>query len=267
MLSQLIGTYYSSRLEKMGFDLYKLITYLPFRLEVISPDIKSENGLIFLTGQVKTITNKGKFQVIEFKDSSLLYPVTIYDFGKKLSYLKSFNNNKQYQVLLTKSTSYYNLQEISEFSTPSDDFELGRLKRQNYYRPVYIQLNYTIRTKQLNKIFNLIPREAMILNLKGLIPDNNVIPQLLDMNLIHRPKNVEEFNNGIRNWNNFQAFLNMVFLNKLNQYERKTGAYLPSYPDNFIDEFQKNLNISLSTSQLTAIENILSNITVKEVVD
>jgi hypothetical protein len=53
-------------------------------------------------------------------------------------------------------------------------------------------------------------------------------------------------------------------LNNLNIYEKKSGAILNKYPTGFVDEFQKNLNINLSSSQTTAIEEILNNITVKE---
>jgi RecG-like helicase len=264
MLSQLIGTYYSSRLEKLGYDLYKLLTYLPFRLEVISPNLKSEEGLIFLTGTVSNIVNKGKFQTFEFKDHNLLYPVNVYDFGKKLTYLKNFNPTSQYQILITKSTTYYNLQEIATLTTLSDNYELGSLKRKDYYKPVYTQLAFNLRSKQLNKIYASLPSQAMILDLNGLVPVNELIPLQLDMSRIHKPRSIEEYNDGLRDWNNFQAFLNLVFLNNLNIYEKKSGAILNKYPIGFVDEFQKNLNINLSSSQTTAIEEILNNITVKE---
>jgi RecG-like helicase len=263
MLPQLIGNYYSSRLEKLGFDLYKLLTYLPFRLEVISPNIKSESGTIFLTGKISNIASKGKFQTFDFVDPNLLYPVTVYDFGKKLAYIKNLNPNNQYQILIIKSTTYYNLQEIAPLSTLSDDYELGSLKRQDYYKPVYTQLSFNLRTKQLNKIYNSIPSHLMILDLTDLVPENSLIPLKLDMAMIHKPKSISQFNEGLRIWNNFQAFLNLVFLNNLNKYEKKSGALLNQYPIGFVDEFQKNLDINLSSSQLTAIEEILSNITVK----
>ena len=256
----IIGSYYAPRLEKLGFDLYKLITYIPFRLETISPFLNEEASSYFISGTIGAILNKGKHSTVEIitKHNKT---VILYDFAKKTTYFKSIHGT-QYQILFIKNNNYLTIVDIAQKSgIESETFELGKLSNKIYYRPVYSQLNYQIRSKQINKIITSLPSHLFKLNLIGLVPENNLIPQLLDLENIHKPTSLESFNQGINSWNNFQAYLNLVFLSNLNQTIITKETLITKLDKTLIDEYQEKLNIKLSNSQTLAINKILSNIT------
>ncbi|MGL4757961.1 MAG: hypothetical protein ACRCXZ_01385 [Patescibacteria group bacterium] len=260
MSLEIVGSYYQPRLEKLGFDLYKLITYLPFRLEVISPFFDKEANSFFVTGVLIDINDKGKFSVLTIQTRKG-NQMSFYDFGKKSLYQK-LRLQSTYQVLFTKKDNYNSVQEIAIFeglTTPQ--YELGKLENKIYYRPVYNLINYQIRSKQINKIISNLPSSIFRLNLEGLVPPNQLIPQILDLEPIHKPDSLENYNQAVRNWNNFQAFLNLVFLQNMNIEIVDENTKINPMTKGIIDEYENKLNIELSKSQKSVIKNILKNIT------
>jgi RecG-like helicase len=257
-----ISDYYATRLSKVGFDFYKFLTYLPFRLEVISPDLHKPADLYFITGKIIRNLDKGKYMVYTVK--TVNGEIGVFDFAKKLRYMKDFDDNQEYQILITNSKDYISLVDIVRKSyQTSSSFELGKLENKVYYRPIYSLINFQIRSKQINNIHKDIKSDFYKLNLKGLVPPNSIVPEIMDMEMIHKPTSLEEYRAGIKNWNNFNAFLNIVFLNHLDDIKPNHDTVLNPYPKNFVDDFQKSIDIKLSPSQLKAIDEILTHITFK----
>jgi hypothetical protein len=255
-----ISDYYATRLTKQGFDFYKFLTYLPFRLEVICPDLSKKADLYFITGKIIRNLDKGKYMVYTVK--TVDGEIGIFDFAKKLRYMKDFDDSKEYQILLTISKDYITMVDIvlkSHKTSPS--FELGKLEDKVYYRPIYSLINFQIRSKQINNIHKDIKSDFYKLNLKGLVPANSIVPEIINMEYIHKPRSLLEYQEGIRNWNNFNAFLNIVFLNHLDDVKPNLDTVINPKPENFVQDFQKTINITLSESQLKAIEIILDHIT------
>jgi RecG-like helicase len=257
-----VSDYYASRLEKIGFDFYKLLTYLPFRLETISPNIYSQADMYFVNSKILNVINKGKYDLVTvmYKNNE----INIFDFAKKTKFINNFEN-KVYQFLFTKSNTYYTLQEINpKESDVVNHFELGKLGDKIYYRTIYPQISFQIRTKQISKIHSNIKDQFYKLNLKGLIPNSPYLDQIIDLRQLHKPNSIEEYNMTLKKWNMFQGFLNLVFLNSLSQTTPTQETLLTEYPSNFITDFENNHNLELSDSQKIAINTILNNITYKK---
>ena len=255
-----ISDYYATRLKKLGFDFYKFLTYIPFRLEVISPELHKPADMYFVSGRITKSLDKGRFMVLTVSTDS--GDVSVFDFAKKMKFMKDFDSNQEYQILLTNTKDYLTLTDIAKKDQyTSASFELGRLEDKIYYRPIYSLINFQIRSKQINNIHKNIKREFYKLNLKGLVPDNILVPEIMNMELIHKPRSKEEYNEGIKNWNNFNAFLNIVFLTHLDDAKPNNDTVINKLDPNFVDDFQTKIGVNLSPSQLTAIDNILKNIT------
>jgi RecG-like helicase len=255
--------YYQPRLNKLGFDLYRFITYLPFRLEIISPVLSCKAELYHLTGQIIDVQSRGKFLHCTIKTSNSI--VSFFDFGKKINYLNNFNQQNQYQLLLTRSNDYYSLTDIVIYSNKTQNtYHLGHLNPNlTYYRPVYTLLSYQLRSKQINQIHASLAASSYLLNLEGLIPNNNLIPQVLNLRPIHKPQSQVEFDTTLQQWKNLQTFLNLVFLDSLETITPRQDTLITEYPTGLIEQFQQDMNLTLSSSQLTTIDNILSQITYK----
>jgi hypothetical protein len=255
-----ISDYYATRLTKQGFDFYKFLTYLPFRLEVISPELHKPADLYFITGKIIRTLDKGKFMVLTVKTIS--GEISVFDFAKKLRYMKDYDDSREYQILLTNSKDYITLTDIAPKSYKnSSSFELGKLDNRVYYRPIYSLINFQIRSKQINNIHKDIKPEFYRLNLKGLVPALSIIPEIMNMESIHKPTSLEDYNQGIKNWNNMNAFLNLVFLTHLDDVKPNENTVINPNPKNFVNDFQEAVGVNLSPSQLTAINEILSHIT------
>jgi RecG-like helicase len=258
-----ISDYYSSRLTKMGFDFYQFITYLPFRLEVISPNLNEKADTYFITGRISKVLEKGKYNLVTFITNS--GEISLFDFSKKTKYLKDLTFSNQYQAIMTMNNEYYNLVDLSPLKAILGDvYELGKLKQIKYYKPVYTLINYQIRSKQINNIHQNIKPQFYLLNLIGLVPENSLIPQIINLEPIHKPKSLNEYNQALTNWHNFNAFLNLVFINHLDDYKPNKDTLINPYPERFVEEFEQKINIHLSPSQKIAIEAILDKITYKK---
>jgi hypothetical protein len=253
-------SYYEQRLTKIGMNLYKFITYMPFRLEVISPNLYNKADLYHLEGKITNIIDKGKF--LNCNIMTRTGEVNFFDFGKKLNYLRGFDINTTYQITLTKSNDYYNLVEIEKKSnSTSKEFILGSLESKDYFRPVYTLLTHQLRSKQLNKIHSYLKPSNYLLNIEGLMPANELVPQILDLRPIHKPHSLEEFNSTMREWTNFQTWLNLVFLDALETIEPNFDTLITPKYVGLLEEFKSATGITLSDSQEKTITNILKQIT------
>lgn len=250
--------YYQQKLTKLGYDLYKVITYLPFRLDTISPNLHTKADLYFVTGRITKEEQKAKFTTISVMTKTGI--VNFFDFGKKITYLKDKNIN--YQFLLKTSNDYLSLVEVSILGkTQSDYFALGNLKEKIYYRAIYNSLSYQIRSKQINLFHQELIDNTYLLNLKGLVPDSMLGSHILDLKPLHKPTNIEEYNKTLRDWNNFQSFLHLCFLNNLDQNKTIEQALATQYPEEMLERFESRIGYNLSISQRQAIDQILKNIT------
>lgn len=257
-----ISDYYATRLAKLGFDFYKFLTYLPFRLEVISPELHKPADMYFVTGKITKTLDKGKFMVLTIATNT--GDVSVFDFAKKLKFMKDFDTHSEYQILLTNTKDYLTLNDIAiKNHSYSSSFELGRLENKIYYRPIYSLINFQIRSKQINNIHKNIKSEFYRLNLTDLVPPNILVPTIMNMELIHKPKSKEEYYEGIKNWNNFNAFLNLVFLTHLDDAKPNHDTVINQLDPKFVNNFQTKIGVNLSPSQLSAIDSILKNITYK----
>lgn len=253
-------SYYEARLAKLGMNLYKFITYLPFRLEVISPNLYVKADLYHLEGRITNIIDKGKF--LNCNILTKTGEVNFFDFGKKISYLRNFNNSRSYQITITKSNDYYNLVEIEPKSNiTSNEFILGSLEPKEYFRPVYTLLTHQLRSKQINKIHSYLKPSSYLLNLEGLIPKNKLIPQVLDLRPLHKPYSKHEFDSTMKDWTNFQTWLNLVFLDSLETIEPNYDTLITPHYEGLLGDFKKATNIDLSKTQVETINSILNQIT------
>jgi hypothetical protein len=279
MLFSQIPSYYQTRLSKMGFDLYKLLTYFPEKLQIISSDLSTKADYYCLKGEVQIIEQNPKFTkfylLIGGQEGSG-DRIRVYDFGKKLKYLRPaliLNENGRSSTRQTIEISikqsggdYYTLEELKYYdhTNPSS----SKANTRTSFLPKYTNLSFQVRSKQINSIHFWLDKSQYLLNLEGLVPKSLGIPMTLDMAKIHRPSSMEEYKQTLYEWHKLQAFLDIAIVNY--QETQKDGALgegnrlakikNPELILSILSDFESSHGINLSNSQRSTIEGVFQNL-------
>jgi RecG-like helicase len=259
-----------NKLNSVGFyDLYSFITYLPFDIVKITPLVNIYTtpiqGQTYLTsGRLKLITHrtgKQRFLVLDFEGD---FDLRCYLFSVASFTLKALQIGQNYQLLLTYNTSGF--WSIEKFAPLKDtlsnqkNFILGQAESRDYLLPKYIKSGEMRNGDFHNLHRKLIPTDYL-LNLDGLIPENSILPQILDLSGIHKPTSSENYRQTSQHWTALKVYLRLVLLRYIDEMNQETFALSGKLDLDFLKRLIAKLPFELSNSQKTVIWEILQEVT------
>jgi RecG-like helicase len=247
-------------------DIYSLITYLPFDLRQIRPfDFTYINQEDWFLADIKLLSfthNQSKqpfFKLLAQLDTGKT--ITIYWFVRGKWPFEFLKVNQFYQILVSYKNPFYNLVKITVKKETKEiaGFELGKAKIQSYVLPKYNKLG-TLSNVDFLKIHQKLPKTLYLLNLNGLLPKNKIIPDILDMAKIHKPRNKQEFLLTLNQWTAFNAFLKMSLIKSLELEKKQEIGLGTSLNKEFLSKLDSKLPFKLSFSQKNTIWQILQEL-------
>lgn len=259
----------SRKLNLAGFkSIYDIITYLPFDLQNIKPlkntHTQPNSDTIYLwSGKLVNITHRRggqQFLVLDFEGTQ---PLKAYLFSIAKYTMASLILNKKYQLLLIYRKGFWSIDKfaLQQENLISHPFILGKMNAKDYTLPKYSKIG-PLHSGYFNQIHKRLKHQDYILNLKGLLPENDIIPESLDLSKIHYPHNLMEYEQTLHSWIALKVFLRMsldkfVSLNSANKCARSGNLNI-----DFLKHLSSTLPFKLSPTQKTTIWDILQEITV-----
>ncbi len=258
-LTKRLTTLQIEKLKKQGIlSLYDLVTFMPRDLKIIrilenvkiqiysSDTFAWEGTLLFINKRM----GKRPFLVLDWQGESQSF--STYFFSSVQYLIKSLVIGRQYQILVKYSNGFWSLE---KFTTPKKPLI-------SYIQPIY-EKRGELQSAFFQAIHNRLQTEDYVLNLVGLVPESELIPQVLDLSSIHHPTSRENYDKMIQTWIMFTVFLRMMVI-RSTQDTTKTGfARSGLLDEEFACQLQRYLPFSLSSSQQTVINDILRDITQK----
>lgn len=259
----------SRKLNLAGFkSIYDIITYLPFDLQNIKPlentYIQPSSDIVYLwSGKLVNITHRRggqQFLVLDFQGTQ---PLKAYLFSIAKYTMVNLVLNKNYQLLLIYRKGFWSIDKfaLQQENLINHPFILGKMNTKDYLLPKYSKIG-TLQGGYFNQIHKRLKPQDYILNLSGLLPENDIIPESLDLSKIHHPYNLVEYEQALHSWIALKVFLRMsldkfVSLNSISQYARSGNLNI-----DFLKHLSSTLPFKLSPTQKTTIWDILQEITV-----
>jgi len=169
--------------------------------------------------------------------------------------------DQKYQILISYQQPFYNLIKISEKKAEinKNAFELGRAELKEYILAKYSKFG-SLESIDFLRLHQKIDPKYYNLNLKGLIPKNNLIKESIDLAKIHKPKNNTEYSQGYQEWIALQAFLKLALLKKMDLKKGQDFGFKTKYNQDFLKEIVASLEFQMSDSQKLAVWDILQEL-------
>ena len=243
-------------------SLYQLVTYMPFRYDIIAPygtqlldseDVKIKH---FLHGTLVGVQTRymGKRKYLVLTIESEMRTVTGYMFTVARFTIKSLVVGQQYYFVLAKQGGYV----VVEKSTKTNI--MGLVEGQNTILPVYSKLGLA-NSAFLQGAYRRLDRSDMALDLRGLVSSNNkIIPETLDLIQVHRPQNIEIFWSTKKELLALSVYLKLVTKKYHEDHKVVMSAPAPSIVPELVSELKSNFPFDLSDTQNNAIDELVSRV-------
>jgi RecG-like helicase len=255
-LTKLFSKSQIQNLAQVGYSsLYQLITMTPLGLEVIEPflggyvvDPKAKYfWRAVLTNAEKKLTNKAPYWYLTFTSNGR--SISCYYFANTSFSHKVLIPNTEFDLILKKNGDFWAIDKLKPASANS-------LISIRTIQPKYSK-NGFIGTAFFEQIHKQIPNQLYILNLQGLVPDNSIVPSIIDLSGIHHPVSFEHFNNTTKSWTAFNVFLKIALIKYLDSKREIKFARNSDLDSDFNQKLLDSLPFKLSNSQKTVINDLL----------
>jgi RecG-like helicase len=256
------------KLESVGINsLYDLITFLPMDFVPILPFEEFGNNpqprtkYLFQGKLIEVDYRKGSFKPYYFLTLQSGYKIIqAYYFVSSSWTMKSLEVGKEFQFLLIQSNGFWQVEKmVLSKNFESSNFALGSAKMSQHLLCRYHKRGIFM-TQFFEQIHSQLLPHHYFLNLEGLVPDNNLIPNVLNLNLIHHPKSMSEYQQGMRDWVAFKVFLKISLVQYLESEKEQKMARAGVLDSDFLDSMISKLPFELSQSQLSTTNDILTEI-------
>lgn len=258
------------KLESVGFgSIYDVLTFFPLGVEKILPlqnpfQNESERSKFLWEGELEEVEQKyGKnnFLILGFRGET--FNLRAYFFSKAKFVLKTLKTGQSYQILLKKSKSFWVVEKLAILNSdyPRIDFPmiLGRAKMKSYLQTHYSKKGI-LHPPYFKNIFSKLKREDFVLNLEGLVPDNNLIPKTIDLYEVHYPTSYENYKKTLDEWTSFKVFLRLSLMKFLDSQKDTRLAKESELDLDFLKRASSNLPFDLSISQKQAVWEVLQEV-------
>lgn len=267
-LEKRLTTLQIQKLRSSGINnLYDLVTYLPLGIHKVIPitnfnPLSQENTKYLDQAILENIVHrKGAkhFLQIQWKSQLTDKRYQTYFFSLANYTLQNLKVGQEFQLLLVNKNNFWNLERFSRLAntiSQNENLELGKSKIQEYYEVYYPKLGFLPSNYIKSLHFRLKPEDYK-LNLHGLVVNNEIIPQLIDMQQVHKPNNYKTYKETLDQWLSFQIYLKLVITKYINHQQIQKFGRATTLDLKYLKEISGSLPFSLSHSQKTAIWKIL----------
>lgn len=258
------------KLESVGINsLYDLITFLPMDFVSILPFDRFSNDpqprtKYLLQAKLVTVDRRqGSFKPYFYLTlQSDYHRIQAYYFASSIWTMKNLEVGKDFQFLLVHSNGFWQVEKmILAKGFVTDNFALGSATMTQHLLCRYHKKGIFL-SQFFEQIHSQLSPHHYLLNLEGLVPGNNLIPNALNLNLIHHPQSSAHYNQGMKDWVAFKVFLKISLVQYLESEKEQKMARAGSLDKNFLDSIIAKLPFELSDSQFSTTNEILSEITV-----
>ncbi len=266
-LSKVLTPTRVAKLEKAGvFSIFELLTTFPRRLQRVEPltplsDLKKPDTQYFLTAPLVRIEQRrGKrpFLVLHFGGS---VQFSGYYFVTSRYVYAQLKTGIMYQVLADKQQAFWNIKSVvpAKEEVDTSNFILGKAAEQSYLVPVYPK-NGELKSSYWVAIHRQLPKQIYSLDMKGLIPDNDFIPQHIDLHSVHHPLSVEQFIKTKRDWISLRIFLKLALIKYVSLDQQALTSVAGKLDLDYLKQLESQLPFALSPSQDKVINDLLNNL-------
>ena len=272
-LRQILSPARTKSLESVGIEtVFGLLTLFPRRLQLLTPlrsltQPNEEDQDYFLEGTLGRVeTRKGKrpFFILHFQTgvlnfSGYYFVAARYTYGK-------LNVGETYQILANKRNNLWTIKklEVRKAELDPKHFRLGRADlSRTYLSPVYPKTG-KLTSAYFLAVHRQLPHTLYQISLAGLVPENELIPQQIDLYRIHHPETLEQYGAARSQWLALQAFLKMSLIKYLNLSRAQTKTRAGQLDVEFLKSLAEALPYTLSPSQKITIWELLQDLTINK---
>ena len=258
------------KLQSIGINsLYDLITFLPMDFVPILPFEEFGNSpepktkYLFQAKLIDVDYRKGSFKPYFYLTlQSETKRIFAYYFASSSWTMKSLEVGKEFQFLLIQSNGFWQVEKmVLAKNFTSNNFALGSASIESHLLCRYHKRGIFM-SQFFEQIHSQLLPQSYFLNLEGLIPDNNIISKVLNLNLIHHPQSTVEYQKGMQDWVAFKLFLKISLVQYLESEKEQKSARAGVLDQNFLESMISKLPFELSESQLLTTNEVLAEIMV-----
>jgi RecG-like helicase len=243
-------------LSQVGYiTLYQLITMTPLNLEVIEPfsggGLSDPKTKYFwranLISAEKKLSNRNPYWYLTFGAGGRT--ISCYYFANTSFSHKVLIPDTEFDLILKRNGDFWAIDKLKP-ATPNS------LINTRTIQPKYSK-NGFLGTAYFEQIHKQIPKSLYNLNLQGLVPDNSIVPSVIDLSGIHHPTSFEHFNYTTKAWTAFNVFLKIALIKYLDSKREIKFARNSKTDFDFNKELLSSLPFELSPSQQKVIGDLL----------
>ncbi len=263
------------KLASIGLhDLYSVLTYFPYSIEQVQSleasfefgsdqnETQKLNWQAELTKIEKKQGANKSYYLLEFQKDNRR--INCFYFANAVFVTKLLQLNQMYDLRLSQKKNYFTIEKLKLLKPDEIIDNITKDKTEDKTAKTKIQVKYSqngiLKSLFFEQIHRQIPNQFYLLNFEGLIPNNNLIPQIIDLKKLHKPSNQSDFWNTKKQWTSFQVFLKISLMRYLSLSEKQKLARGSQLDLDFLKTFTNNLPFELSTSQKTTIWDILQQV-------
>jgi len=270
-LSERLSKKQIARLKAAGIrTLYDLITYLPSGIHRILPlskfDRETTDRPIYLDQAVlqKVIQRqtRRRFLLLEWRSQITNWTYQTYFFSLTKFTLKSLRVGETYQLLLVYQNNFWNLEKYSLYKATTlteQRLMLGASVIKDYVDVYYSQLG-GLKSDFFKSVHGKLLTSDYILNLTGLVLPNEIFPEVINLEKVHKPTTYQDYKTTLDQWISFQVYLKIATNRFLSQQTQQQFGLATSLDLNFLRSMSQALPFTLSESQKLAIWQLLKDL-------
>jgi RecG-like helicase len=259
------------KLASIGLnDLYSILTYLPYSIEEVQ-SLESSFGFGQDSNETQKLSWQAELTKIEKKQGAnkSYYLLEFQKDNRRINCFYFTNAsfltqllqlNQIYDLKISQKKNYFTIEKLKLLKPE----ELVDTKEQIKTNQTKIQVKYSqsgiLKSPFFEQIHRQIPDQAYLLNLNGLLPESNLIPQIIDLKKMHKPLTQTEFWETKKQWIALQVFLKIATMRYLSLSEKQKMARGSHLDLEFLKSITNNLPFELSPTQKSTIWDILQEV-------
>ncbi len=260
-----------AKLKTVGIHtLYNLITYLPSGIYRVRPLSKfdrqaTDNPKYLDQAVLQSVTPKQgrrRFLLLQWRSQITNWTYQTYFFSLTKFTLKSLRVGETYQLLLVYQNHFWNLEKYSLYKATTlteQRLVLGASVIKDYVDVYYSQLG-GLKSDFFKSVHRKLLTSDYILNLTGLVLPNEIFPEIINLEKVHKPTSYEDYKTTLDQWISFQVYLKIATNRFLSQQTQQQFGLATNLDLNFLRSMSQALPFKLSESQKLAIWQLLQDL-------
>lgn len=248
------------------YSLYDFLTFLPLGVFQVFPmsELHQDHpdGARYLDqATLEKIVHrktKQKFLQLEWHSSVTGRRYQTYFFSVAKYTLQALQVGQDYQLLLINRNGFWSVDRFAPLATIQNSVQLslGKSSIKKYLEVYYPKLG-SLQSNYFKILHSRLRLEDYQLNLSGLVPESDLIPQTVNLANIHHPRAVADYKQALDQWISLQVFLKLALARFVNKNQEQSLGRAATLDLDFLKNLSKNLPFQLSKSQKQAIWDIL----------